>query len=370
MTQTAHKKNFKICLVSISLAKGGAERSVAMLSQMLSSLGHQVHIVVLNNEIDFKYSGTLFNLGALKPKNDHFPARLTRFKKLRGYLTTQAFDVVIDHRPKNEYFRELFYKKYIYRDLSTIYVVHSSNKQEYFTKMVSKMTAIYNTQLATVTVSNHIEQYVAKTSGVLNCSTIHNAYNPAWKQEASIDDLPANNYILSYGRLYDGIKDFSFLIHTFNVSGVWKDGVSLVIMGDGPDKKMLQDLAASMPCNKHIVFLPFTKAPFGIIQNARCVTLTSFYEGFPMVLVESLSVGVPVISLDIISGPSEIIQHNYNGLLVKERDPEKFADALGVICRDEVLYLKLKAQTQGSVQQFSMQEISAKWDKLLQHVIR
>ena len=370
MTQTAHKKKFKICLVSISLAKGGAERSVAMLSQMLSSLGHQVHIVVLNNEIDFKYSGTLFNLGALKPKNDHFPARLTRFKKLRGYLTTQAFDVVIDHRPKNEYFRELFYKKYIYRDLSTIYVVHSSKKQEYFTKMVTKMAAIYNTQLATVTVSNHIEQYVAKTSGVLNCSTIHNAYNPAWKQEASIDDLPANNYILSYGRLHDGIKDFSFLIHTFNVSGVWKDGVSLVIMGDGPDKKMLQDLAASMPCNKHIVFLPFTKAPFGIIQNARCVTLTSFYEGFPMVLVESLSVGVPVISLDIVSGPSEIIQHNYNGLLVKERDPEKFADALGVICRDEVLYLKLKAQTQGSVQQFSMQEISAKWDKLLQHVIR
>ena len=370
MTQTAHKKKFKICLVSISLAKGGAERSVAMLSQMLSSLGHQVHIVVLNNEIDFKYSGTLFNLGALKPKNDHFPARLTRFKKLRGYLTTQAFDVVIDHRPKNEYFRELFYKKYIYRDLSTIYVVHSSNKQEYFTKMATKMATIYNTQLATVTVSNHIEQHIAKTSGVLNCSTIHNAYNPAWKQEASIDDLPATNYILSYGRLHDGIKDLSFLIHSFNASWVWKDGVSLVIMGDGPDKKMLQDLAASMPCNKHIVFLPFTKAPFGIIQNARCVTLTSFYEGFPMVLVESLSVGVPVISLDIISGPSEIIQHNYNGLLVKERDPEKFADALGVICRDEVLYLKLKAQTQGSVQQFSMQEISAKWDKLLQHVIR
>ena len=138
MTQTAHKKNFKICLVSISLAKGGAERSVAMLSQMLSSLGHQVHIVVLNNEIDFKYSGTLFNLGALKPKNDHFPARLTRFKKLRGYLTTQAFDVVIDHRPKNEYFRELFYAKYIYRNLSAIYVVHSSKKQEYFPRWSQK----------------------------------------------------------------------------------------------------------------------------------------------------------------------------------------------------------------------------------------
>ena len=56
------------------MAKGGAERSVAMLSQMLSSGGHQVHVVVLNNEIDFKYSGTLFSLGALKPKKDHFIA--------------------------------------------------------------------------------------------------------------------------------------------------------------------------------------------------------------------------------------------------------------------------------------------------------
>ncbi|MFT5255400.1 MAG: glycosyltransferase involved in cell wall biosynthesis, partial [Candidatus Paceibacteria bacterium] len=69
-------------------------------------------------------------------------------------------------------------------------------------------------------------------------------------------------------------------------------------------------------------------------------------------------------------GPSEIIQHEYNGLLIKERSLDKFADALRVICKDEVLYLKLKAQAQGSVTQFSMQEISEKWNKLLHHVIR
>ena len=370
MTQTAHKKKFKICLVSISLAKGGAERSVAMLSQMLSSGGHQVHVVVLNNEIDFKYSGTLFNLGVLKPKKDHFIARLTRFTKLRKYLKSQAFDVVIDHRPKNDFFRELFYARYIYRNLNTIYVVHSSNKQEYFTNKVLKMAAIYNNTQATVTVSKYIEQHIAKGSGVQNCHTIHNAYNPAWQQTDTKNTLPFDNYILSYGRLHDGIKDFSFLIHSFTTSELWKDGVCLVIMGDGPDKKMLQDLAASMPCNTQIVFLPFTKEPFGIIKNARCVTLTSKYEGFPMVLVESLSLGVPVVSLDIVSGPSEIIQPTYNGLLVKERDVAKFADALSVICKDEVLYLKLKSHTQSSVLQFSMQEISLKWNQLLQHVIR
>ena len=369
MRQTAPTKKFKICLVSISLAKGGAERSVAMLSQMLSNCGHQVHIVVLNNEIDFTYSGTLFNLGALKPKKDHFIARLLRFKKLRSYLISQRFDVVIDHRPKNEYFRELFYHRYIYNNLKTIYVVHSSNKQEYFTNQVLGMAAIYAKTLATVTVSTYIEQHIATPSGVHNCHTIHNAYNPAWQQISTQNTLPFEKYVLSYGRLHDGIKDYSFLIHSFNASKVWEDGVFLAIMGDGPDKKELEDLAASMPCKKYIVFLPFTREPFGVISNARCVTLTSKYEGFPMVLVESLSVGVPVVSLDIVSGPSEIIQDHYNGLLVKERNIEKFADALSNICRDEVVYLKLKSQTQSSVLQFSMQEISQKWNQLLHHVI-
>ncbi|MFT4673740.1 MAG: glycosyltransferase involved in cell wall biosynthesis [Saprospiraceae bacterium] len=370
MTQTAHKKKFKICLVSISLAKGGAERSVAMLSQMLSSLGHQVHIVVLNNEIDFKHSGTILNLGILKSNSDYFLARLFRFKKLRRYLTTQSFDVVIDHRPKNEYFRELFYSKYVYKKTPFIYVVHSSNKEEYFTKEVSKMASIYEEGLATIAVSNHIHEHIVVANGISSGLIIHNAYNPAWQEQPSSETHLPTNYILSYGRIYDAIKDFSFLIKSFNASQVWRDGVSLVIMGDGPDKEMLQDLVKNQACKKHIVFLPFTKEPFGIIKNARCVTLTSTYEGFPMVLVESLSLGIPVVSLDIVSGPSEIIQHEYNGLLIKERSLDKFADALRVICKDEVLYLKLKAQAQGSVTQFSMQEISEKWNKLLHHVIR
>ena len=87
MTHSLRGKHFKICLVTISLAKGGAERSCAMLSEMLSNQGHKVHVVVLNNEIDFNYSGELLNLGALKKnKKDWIWSRLLRFYKLRTYL--------------------------------------------------------------------------------------------------------------------------------------------------------------------------------------------------------------------------------------------------------------------------------------------
>ena len=89
MTQFVNGQKFKICLVSISLAKGGAERSCAILSQMLDQQGHEVHLVILNNEIDFPFAGRLFNLGAFKKKRDTIWKRITRFKKLRKYLTRE-----------------------------------------------------------------------------------------------------------------------------------------------------------------------------------------------------------------------------------------------------------------------------------------
>lgn len=370
MTQTAHKTKLKICLISISLAKGGAERSVAMLSQMLSRKEHDVHLVVLNDDVAFDYKASLFNLGTFKSENDNFLSRMLRFKKLRTYLLEQKFDAIIDHRPKNQYTRELFYSNYVYRNLPTVYVIHSSNEEEYLTKRPMRMAALYNKGIATVAVSKYIEKHIAAKQGVKNCETIHNAFDPSWQQPTNTEiDLPSK-YVLSYGRLYDSIKDFTFLIHSYNKSALWKEGVSLVLMGDGPDKAMLQKLVSGLSCKDHILFLPFLKHPFEVIKKARCVTLTSRYEGFPMVLVESLSIGTPVVSLDIVSGPSEILNHRQNGLLIKERDTSKFADALRSVCKDEALYLELKAQTQASVTAFSMQEISDKWNQLLQHVAR
>ncbi|MCZ4319711.1 glycosyltransferase [Aequorivita viscosa] len=368
----AAEKKFKVCLVSISLAKGGLERSCAMLSQMLEAQGHEVHLVVLNNEIDYPFRGKLLNLGKLKTENDTMVKRLLRFRKLRNYLKTEKFDVIIDHRPKNNYQRELFYSKYMYRELNKMYVVHSSNKTEYLTENPAAFAKICKRNLLNVAVSEYIETEVLRKEGIENSITIQNAFNPAWESDGG--ELPEilrnKKYVLSYGRLDDSIKDFSFLIEAFSISEVWKTDVHLVILGNGKDLKKLHKLANSKDCSRQIIFLPFTNSPFEIIKNARCVTLTSKYEGFPMVLVESLSMGTPVISLDIISGPSEIIQHNKNGLLIAERSLPLFAEALQSVCFDETLFQNLKKNTKPSVEKFSMQNISEKWNQTLQHAIR
>jgi glycosyltransferase involved in cell wall biosynthesis len=343
-----------------------------MLSQMLEAQGHEVHLVVLNDEIDYPFSGKLLNLGRLKTEKDTMVKRLLRFRKLRNYLKTEKFDVIIDHRPKNNFQRERFYSKYIYRELNKIYVVHSSKKSEYLTENPAAFSKICKRNLLNVAVSEYIETEVLRKEGIENSITIHNAFNPAWEIDGGKlpEILQNKKYILSYGRLDDSIKDFSFLIEAFSISEVWKKDVHLVILGDGKDLKMLQKLVNSKECARQIIFLPFTSNPFRIIKNARCVTLTSKYEGFPMVLVESLSLGTPVVSLDIISGPSEIIKHRKNGLLIAERSLPLFFEALQSVCFDETLYETLKKNTKPSVEKFSMQNISEKWNQTLQHAIR
>ncbi len=70
----------------------------------------------------------------MKSEKDSMVKRLLRFRKFRNYLKKENFDVIIDHRSKNNFERELFYSKFIYREMSKIYVVHSSKKTEYLTE--------------------------------------------------------------------------------------------------------------------------------------------------------------------------------------------------------------------------------------------
>src|SRR5690606_3411796 len=152
-----------------------------------------------------------------------------------------------------------------------------------------------------------------------------------------------------------------FLINAFNSSQLWQEGVHLVIMGDGKDWEPLNQHANSQACADNIILLPYQENPYSVIKHSKCVALTSNFEGFPMVLLEALSLEVPVVSLDIISGPSEIIQHEKNGLLIKERNESLFANALKRMFVDDELYASCKQNALNSIQKFSQAKIEEKW---------
>lgn len=172
--------------------------------------------------------------------------------------------------------------------------------------------------------------------------------NHPWFQE----QIPI---IISVGRLTQQ-KDYPYLIKTF---AIVKKSINcrLFIIGDGEDKEKLIQMAKEIGLEKDIEFAGFQKNPFKYMDRASLFVLSSLYEGFGNVIVEAMALGLPVISTDCPSGPSEIIENRKNGLLVPVRDEHALAQSILSILTNQDLKDSLGKEAKLRAQFFATEKI-------------
>ena len=366
MTHTSEVKQIKVCLVAISLSEGGAERSTALLSKMLFIEGFDVHLAIIKNKIDYDYSGSLFSLG-----NDKKPlgivSTLTRLFNFRSYLKRNAFDLIIDNRTRSTSFKELIYSQFLYRGMKTLYVIRSSNLSMYFPKsnwVVKKQSRNVSKYVA---VSKAIVDKVKKYYSITNCTSIYNPI-PISKirslSEQRIDAI-TGDYIIAMGRLDEAVKNYSLLLESYQLSKLPENNIGLRILGKGPDEQLIKDRINRMGLQELVQVIPFTSNPFPWLKKAYFTALTSRFEGFPRVLIESLAVGTPVLSVDCETGPAEIIQSGVNGLLVPNNNSLELANAMNNLIFDTDLYRSIKSNTMDSVSHLDIDKISIEWKQII-----
>jgi glycosyltransferase involved in cell wall biosynthesis len=144
-------------------------------------------------------------------------------------------------------------------------------------------------------------------------------------------------YVVGMGRFVPN-KNFALLVEAFARSGV---AGKLVILGDGPLRSELTAAADGLGLAGRIEMPGFLENPFAVIKAASCYVLPSNGEGFPNGLVEAMTLGVPVISTNCASGPSEILDDQEKlevtgvhwakyGVLVPTNDAAAMAEAIAL----------------------------------------
>ncbi|NQV24386.1 MAG: glycosyltransferase [Rhodopirellula sp.] len=148
--------------------------------------------------------------------------------------------------------------------------------------------------------------------------------------EAQLEALPPSTFhIVAAGRLEE-CKGFDILFEALNELVNVRDHLNIVvsIAGRGSEEARLTYLAAQHCLEQVVRFVGFLENPYPLIRSADLFCLTSRYEGMPNVLVEAMSLGVPVLSTDCPHGPRDILQNGKLGTLVPDFDPQKIADGI------------------------------------------
>lgn len=121
--------------------------------------------------------------------------------------------------------------------------------------------------------------------------------------------------------------------------------IHLMMVGDGPDESMLRNLMRDLNLEKNITFFPFTSEPEFVFERLDLTVLPSlFKEGLPNVLLESMSMGVPVVS-SAIGGVGEIVIDGETGFMVEPGDKTGLSDAIQNLWQDQDRYRKMVLNT-------------------------
>ncbi|MEO1128743.1 MAG: glycosyltransferase [Planctomycetota bacterium] len=139
---------------------------------------------------------------------------------------------------------------------------------------------------------------------------------------------------VSVGRLDEQHKNFTALLHAFALLRATTPGISLTIVGDGPDAPALHDLAAKLGIAESVRFRGWRDDPIDELRQMDIFVLSTHNESFGRVLIEAASIGLPVISSDV-GGAGDAVGDN--GVLVQPDDVEALAHAMGTLAADTAL---------------------------------
>ncbi|MCD9511828.1 glycosyltransferase family 4 protein [Photobacterium phosphoreum] len=205
-------------------------------------------------------------------------------------------------------------------------------------------------------------------------NTVHKAKitaisNPALYELIRPRDKIHSKVVLSAGRLTHQ-KGFDLLLQSWALVIKQRTDWTLRIVGSGEEHDALKYQAEKLGISQSIQWVSHVNNMFEQYNNADLYVMSSRFEGLPMVLLEAISAGLPLVSFDCKTGPREIIEPTC-GWLVEDGNismlSEKLLEAFTTFDDDDQYYAFSKAAINKCQTEFSLEPIINKWVRLIEN---
>lgn len=200
--------------------------------------------------------------------------------------------------------------------------------------------------------------------GVTKTYVIANAMHHMPKESSTL----TNKQAIMVGR-YNDAKGYDYLTEAWAIVHQRHPDWILNIYGSGE----LHDQVENWIKDKHlensmIMHEPTNQIIEKYLESSICV-LSSIYEGFPLVIMEAMSCGVPCVSFDSPFGPRNIIKDGEDGILVEYLNSKALAENICKVIEDEPLRKRLGEKAKQNIQRFSQDVIMGQWTNLFNSLL-
>lgn len=139
---------------------------------------------------------------------------------------------------------------------------------------------------------------------------------------------------------------------------------SLVVFANGGKPEKLKKLAIELKIEANFEVYPTTRDVEKELINSSLYLMTSKYEGFPLVLLEAMSCGLPPVSFACKCGPKDMITNGLDGFLVEPGDESNFVNKINFLIENESKRKEMGQNAAKSIQRFSEEKVMKKWNGL------
>ncbi|MBU4485845.1 MAG: glycosyltransferase [Candidatus Delongbacteria bacterium] len=386
-------QKINIAFILPSLDKGGVS-SVAlnMISKLDSGIYSKFIILYDGNIVEYETEYEIINLKAPKKKCliTKIFTQFIRYSRLKKFKKDKKIDISISFKD-NPNLTSLFSKQ----NDRIIMTVHTTPSRDYkgLKGKIYKflINRYFNRADRVVTVSDGIKNDLILNYGVSESKiqTIYNFIDTGYIKRLSSEPIEyeikhlfeGGGTVITVGRLSEA-KGQHHLIRAFKYVSAEVPDSSLVIVGDGELKEYLADLIEDLCLTNRVFLIGNRDNPYKYLKHSDIFVLSSVYEGFGIVLIEAMACGLPVISTECLSGPTEILIGEA-GILVPVLDGKKYTGSEPLTTEEKVLANEIIRLLKGKTEcerfkelslkralDFSLEKIIPQWDELIHEFLK